>query len=87
MSESEFFSTNVKAGNRTYFLDVKQTELGDGYLKITESKRRGEADYSRNHVLVFEEDIEKFLIGLLGASSAFGVPEERLRSSSCAAGG
>ncbi len=37
--KEEVYSKAIKAGKRTYFMDVKETKAGDLYLTITESKR------------------------------------------------
>ena len=65
----EIFSKAVKAGNRTYFFDVKETKSGQRYLTITESKRRfnneqGKFFYEKHKLFLFREDFEKFIEGL-----------------------
>ena len=47
--KEEVYSKAVKAGKRTYFMDVKETKAGDLYLTITESKR------------IFDENLNKFI--------------------------
>ncbi len=59
MKDEKIFSTKFKAGNRTYFLDVKTTKYGDRYLKISESKRTGETEFERHQIIVFNEGIDK----------------------------
>lgn len=62
-SESAF-SRMIKAGHRTYFIDVKTTRQDDYYLSITELRkkitRQGEVVTERNKVFVYQEDIDKF---------------------------
>lgn len=55
----EVSSEQVKAGKRTYFLNLKLTKEGSKYLHITESKKKGE-EFERNSIMIFEEDITKF---------------------------
>ena len=61
-------SKAARAGKRTYFFDVKETQSGDYYLVITESRRRfnedGSANYTRNHIYLYKEDFDKFVGGM-----------------------
>jgi hypothetical protein len=61
----ELFSAKVKAGTRTYFIDVQRAANGTKYLKISES-RRGKDDERHEHhrVVVFEEHMVEFLHAL-----------------------
>lgn len=62
----ELFSWRVSAENdkRTYFLNVKENRTGDIYLTIVESKKHGESDFERHQVVVFEEDMDAFAVGM-----------------------
>jgi hypothetical protein len=65
----EVYSRVVKAGNRTYFFDVKETRHKEKYLTITESKRRfsnetGRFFYEKHKIFLYSEDFEKFIVGL-----------------------
>ncbi len=57
------FSKMIKAGHRTYFLDVKTTRANDYFLTITELRKkitsRG-VENERNKVFLYKEDFEKF---------------------------
>lgn len=57
------FTKMVKAGHRTYFIDVKTTRSNDYYLSITELRKKitptGTVN-ERNKVFVYQEDVEKF---------------------------
>lgn len=57
------FSKMIKAGHRTYFLDVKATRANDYFLTITELRKkitpRG-IENERNKVFLYKEDFEKF---------------------------
>ena len=61
------FSKMVKAGHRTYFIDVKTTRSNDYFLSITELRKKntpmGQVN-ERNKVFIYQEDIEKFTEGL-----------------------
>lgn len=64
----EIYSKAIKAGKRTYFLDVKATRRNDFYLTITESKKRFNRDgryfFEKHKVFLYREDFAKFLDGL-----------------------
>ena len=64
----EVYSNVVRAGNRTYFFDVKATRKNDLYLTITESKKRfnkeGKFFFEKHKVFLYKEDFEKFSNGL-----------------------
>lgn len=52
----------VKAGHRTYFIDVKSTRANDYFLSLTELRKKNTASgviTERNKVFIFKEDIEK----------------------------
>ena len=59
MSNEELYSDTLRKGNRTYFFDIKQTEKGDLYLKVSEQKQVGES-LERYRIMIFEEDFEDF---------------------------
>ncbi len=63
----EVYSRRVKAGKRTYFIDVKATRSQDYYLTITESKKRlrdGEPVFEKHKIFLYKEDFNKFLNAL-----------------------
>lgn len=67
--KEEVFSKAVKAGKRTYFMDVKETKAGDLYLTITESKRMFDENqnkffYDKHKIFLYKEDFENFVTGL-----------------------
>ena len=61
-------SKAVRAGKRTYFIDVKATRGDDYYITITESRKKinhdGSATFSRNQIYLYKEDFAKFAEGL-----------------------
>ncbi len=68
-NREDVFSEVIRAGKRTYFLDVKETRGGERYLTITESKRRfnndsGKFYYEKHKIFLYKEDFEKFVTGL-----------------------
>ncbi len=58
----------IRAGKRTYFLDVKATRGDDYFLTITESRKRTNPDgsntFSRHQMYLYKEDFGKFMEGL-----------------------
>jgi len=65
----DIYSQAIRAGKRTYFLDVKSTHSEELYLTITESKRKfnndlGKFQYEKHKIFLFKEDFEKFTEGL-----------------------
>ena len=58
------YSQVIRAGKRTYFLDVKATRNDDYYLTITESKKRfkrnGKRFFEKHKVFLYKEDFDKF---------------------------
>lgn len=65
--KDEVFSKVIRAGQRTYFFDVK-TFQNDYYITITESKKKFNRDgryfYEKHKVFLYREDFEKFVDGL-----------------------
>ena len=61
----EVFSKRIKAGKRTYFVDVKSTQSNDYYITITESKKKFNGQgYIKHKIFLYKEDFNKFLLGL-----------------------
>ena len=62
------FTKMIKAGHRTYFIDVKTTRANDHFISITELRKKILADGStvneRNKVFIYQEDFDKFVGGL-----------------------
>ena len=61
------FTKMIKAGHRTYFIDVKTTRANDHCISITELRKKITATgvvNERNKVFVYQEDFGKFVSGL-----------------------
>lgn len=63
------FSKKVRAGKRTYFIDVKPTRWEeDYYITLTESKKvfsqGGGYHFEKHKVFLYKEDLNKILAGL-----------------------
>jgi len=59
VNNNAVYSTMVKAGKTTFFVDVKEAKNGNKYLSISESRLEGEAR-KRTTVRIFGEAIEQF---------------------------
>ena len=60
----ELFTTEVTLDNRTYFFNVKENRMGDAFLQVVESKSTDGSGFDRHAIVVFEEDMQRFLAGL-----------------------
>lgn len=61
-NQEGIFSTRIRAGKRTYFIDVKATKSGkDYYVVITESRRVEEDKFSKQKIFLYKEDFRNFL--------------------------
>ena len=61
------YSKRIRAGKRTYFLDVKSTRANDYYLTITESRRHPQGEgfvYEKHKIFLYKEDFDKFIEAL-----------------------
>ena len=58
------FAKMIRAGHRTYFIDVKTTRANDHFISITELRKKITATgvvNERNKVFVYQEDFGKFV--------------------------
>jgi thymidylate kinase len=56
------FSRMIKAGHRTYFVDVKTTRQQDYFLSLTELRKKITPNgvvNERNKVFIYQEDFDK----------------------------
>jgi hypothetical protein len=85
----EVFSSKVLQRSRTYFFNVKENRMGDLYLNIVESRKAEDdsGEFSRQSVIVFDEDKESFFSGLDEALKAMGAYSMKKRAEKRAAGG
>ena len=70
------FSKTVKAGQRIYYIDVKQNRKEEMYLSITESKKilsgsqeAPQVNYEKHKIFIYREDFQKFRDSLMEAMS------------------
>jgi len=69
MTNNAIYSTMVRTGKTTYFVDVKEAKNGKKYLQLTESRVNGE-ERKKSTVRVFSEAIEVFKQAVDEASAA-----------------
>jgi hypothetical protein len=67
---NSLFSTMVRAGRTTYFVDVREAKNGNKYLSISETKITGDQKKERVTVRVFGDSIEEFKQAVNDAVSA-----------------
>jgi DNA-directed RNA polymerase specialized sigma24 family protein len=70
MSKEEIYTDKLTKGNRTYFFDIKKSESGDLYLKISESKKT-ESGFDHHRLMVFDEDLKDFVEALKKSLTKF----------------
>jgi hypothetical protein len=68
---SAIYSTMVRSGKTTYFVDVREAKNGNKYLSISESRISGD-EKKRATVRVFGETIDQFRQAINEAASAAG---------------
>lgn len=70
MTDKEIYSDKITKGNRTYFFDIKKSEKGDLYLKISESKKT-DGGFEHHRLMVFDEDLKDFVETLTKSLTKF----------------
>ena len=59
-SNTELFTTRVKAGRRVYHIDVKPTTNNIPYVSISEKKMKDDGTMERYRIMLMAEDVLKF---------------------------
>ena len=66
--EKSVYTKMIRAGHRTYYIDVKQTRSGKYFMSITELRRKitedGTSVCERSKVHIYEEAFAKFAEGM-----------------------
>ena len=68
-NNTSLYSTMVRSGRTTYFVDLKEAKNGNKYLSITESKIDGDQKQKMT-IRVFGETIEEFRKAVNDAAAA-----------------
>ncbi|WGH26169.1 MAG: PUR family DNA/RNA-binding protein [Candidatus Shikimatogenerans bostrichidophilus] len=62
--QKEIYSKILESGNRRYFFDIKETNLGDYFLSITESKKfflkSGRQIFKKHKIFLYKDDFKDF---------------------------
>lgn len=69
-NNNALYSTMVRSGKTTYFVDVKEAKNGNRYISISESKIDAEQRKQRATVRVFGETVEQFRQAIDEAAAA-----------------
>ena len=67
---SSLYSSVVRAGRTTYFVDVKEAKNGAKYLSISESRIDNDDKRQRTTLRVFGESVEQFRQAVVDAAAA-----------------
>ena len=68
-NNSSLYSTMVRAGRTTYFVDLKEAKNGNKYLSLSENRINGD-EKKRVTLRVFGESIEEFRKAVDDAAAA-----------------
>jgi hypothetical protein len=60
MENNSIYSTMVRAGRVTFFIDVKEAKNGAKYIAISEHRIDVDSKKSRSTIRVFGESVEQF---------------------------
>ena len=70
MNNETIYSTMVRSGRTTYFIDVREANNGSKYISISESRVEADDKRQRSTIHVFGEAIQPFLQAVNEASTA-----------------
>lgn len=54
------YSKQLNAGGKTYFFNIRETQSGDKYLQITESRLKQDGERYRSNIVIFKEHFNEF---------------------------
>ena len=60
MNNETIYSTMVRSGRTTYFVDVREAKNGNKYISISETKIDATDNRQRSTIRVFGEAVEQF---------------------------
>lgn len=60
INTSTLDTKKLSAGGRTYFLDLKETQKGDKYIQVTESRKGKDGQNMRNSLFLFQDRAKEF---------------------------
>jgi hypothetical protein len=60
MNNNSIYSTMIRAGRTTYFVDIRQAKNGKNYLSISQQSIDADEKKQRAVIRVFAESVESF---------------------------
>jgi len=60
MQNNAIYSTMIRAGRVTFFIDVKEAKTGAKYISISEHRIDADEKKQRSTIRIFGESIEQF---------------------------
>lgn len=69
---SAIYSTMVRAGRTTYFIDVREAKNGSKFLAIAESRLDTDEKRQRTTIRVFSESVDQFRQAIEEAAASLG---------------
>ncbi len=73
MSDQKAEAIRIQAGQRNYFLDVKEAKTGSKYLILTESRKNKDGKFDRQRIIIFKEGLTPVLDALRKVAPELGV--------------
>ncbi len=67
---NSLFSSMVRSGRTTYFVDVREAKNGNKFISISESRLDADEKKTRSTVRVFGESIDQFRQAVVDAAAA-----------------
>ena len=72
MPDNAIFSTMIRAGRTTFFIDIKEAKSGNKFLAISETRLDSDNKKQRTTVRVFGETVKEFRKAIDEATAALG---------------
>ncbi len=60
MKKHSLYSERILSGNRSFYLDVRETQKGNQYLTLSCVSQKDGETASRNQIVIFESEIDRF---------------------------
>lgn len=70
-TKTSLYSTMIRSGRKTYFVDVREAKNGSKFISISENRINGE-DRKRVTIRVFGENVSEFLRSIEDAVAFLG---------------
>ncbi len=73
MGKENVDAIKVAAGQRTYFIDVKEAKNGNKYLVFTESKKNTDGKFDRQKIMIFSDHFKAIYEAMKRVAPEFGI--------------